>query len=405
MAKPCFRAQYQEGHRTAWAGQPEALWAIYQLSRTSGNLAAFQRAAELSDRPAVLAAYADSLVSGLSYYRRDADPGDAAAVAAEAADNARFHFDVTKPLSQTETSKLLDALGRWERAIPVTDYRLRLRPGRSMDSIANSEARMLWVKAAGYPVVDFHALELSRTARELLEEAGLPEPEAGLLVSASAWRLASALRTGARMASYEGRLAQLTGRPQEAARLWTATAEVGHKVEESASGWTAFWVGVAIESIGAAPTWAWYSDGYTGLKHGLIYGGRVVLGPQHSFYVSQVGQTSDAALRDRMLQGKMRSAIMLRLIRSRSEPSDRLGRAAYLLCVASLVAVQLFAFAVLFVALASWERAGADRATGLRVAWQVVIAAVVLPIPAAGAMIALHMRVTRRSRQPICGRC
>ena len=267
--------------------KPEALWAIYQLSRTPESLSTFQRAADLSDRPAVLAAYADSLVSGLFYVRREADPGDATAVAAEAADNARFHFDVTKPLSQTETSKLLDALGRWERADPSNGLPIAIEAWAQYGLHRDSEARMLWVKAAGYPVVDFHALELSRTARELLEEAGLPEPEAGLLVSASAWRLASALRTGARMASYEGRLAQLTGRPQEAVRLWTATAEVGHKVEESASGWTAFWVGVAIESIGAAPTWAWYSDGYTGLKHGPIYGGRVMLGPQHSFYTQR----------------------------------------------------------------------------------------------------------------------
>jgi hypothetical protein len=116
-----------------------------------------------------------------------------------------------------------------------------------------------------------------------------------------------------------------------------------------------------------------------------------MLGPQHSFYVSQVGQTSDAAVRDRLLQGMMRGTIMRQHLRSRLEPSDRLGRAAYLLCMGNLVAVQFFVFAVLFVALVSWGRAGADRATGLRAVWQVAIAALVLPVPAAGAMIALRM--------------
>ena len=128
---------------------------------------------------------------------------------------------------------------------------------------------------------------------------GMPEPEA-IITSWSALIFPSfaRLRSSARIALYEGRLAQMQGRPEDAIRWWNSSIDIARHMEESTDSVIGFLVAAAIGGITGTPVWRWVHDERSGIPDGPLFKGRYFYGHQHAFYVSQVGEAADAELRD-----------------------------------------------------------------------------------------------------------
>jgi len=183
------------------------------------------------------------------------------------------------------------------------------------------------------------------------------------------------------MALFEGHRAEMEGRHQEAVDLWNASIILGRKRQDAAEDVIDFLVGAAVQAIGAAPAWQWYSDKDTGIPGGPLRRGRYFYGREHAFYATQVGERADAELRDRLVAAKVRSAVA-----QRHDPAyagiDLMLCAGYLLFIGYVLAVQLGVALALFLLISAWRRRRADQATAMRSAWKLLIALfAALPLP------------------------
>lgn len=237
------------------------------------------------------------------------DPGNAE----EMAENERFMSESRTPraLRPDQGRAMLAALHGWENADPKNGMPVALEAWVLYGMDRDDQALARWQDAGHLPVMSNHAGEMMRAAERLVAEMGVPEPES----SWPSWSRFDAtafspLREGARMARYEGRRAQMAGRTEEAIALWNATIEIGQRLEDSAETDIAFLVGVAVEALGGGWSWAWYDDQRTGTKGGPLLGGRFMYGPQHTFYVSQVGEEADARMRDRLVIHQVRAGML-----------------------------------------------------------------------------------------------
>jgi len=150
------------------------------------------------------------------------------------------------------------------------------------------------------------------------------------------------------MAVYEGRLAYLQGRSEDAIRLWQATGTLGHHMQESADDVIWLLVGKAVEHIGSSPAWRWLPDKHTGTSDGPLYDGRFWYGPQHAFCVSQVGEAADAKMRDRLVANTVRTELTRQYIDSimpfAQKHAFAIAFTHFGLVVAALVAMLLLLF-------------------------------------------------------------
>jgi len=369
----------------------EALLALGLLSEGDEGVSLLRRAAEVSGKPAAWAAYANALMYELEYWRPGTsglDPDDPVEIAEERSYIAEH--DLAEELPVAEAGILLDALRSWEQADPDNGLPMALEAWVLYGLGRDAAARARWLEASRLPTLDSRQEEQIFLAAEANMRMGMPELEAHPDYGRMGGSFGSALRQGARMALYEGRLAQLHSRPEEAVGLWQATADLGLKVQESANELDTFLVGSAIEVLGISNAWQWRHDRSTGIQNGPIEDGRVWYGAHHEFFVSQVGETADAALRDRLLRGTARYRLLLEYAGGYPAVENPYTRAAYLLFLAIGLALEFAVVLALLLIVRCWAGREADNATALRPRWQLITAGIVaLPLPLIAIPLAL----------------
>ncbi len=349
--------------------------------------ALLKRAAELGEEPIAWAAYADHLMSRPLGFERlgsgGVDPEDAVAMQEERWRIAQA--GLPDRLSPEETEPLLEAVRRWQaadpdNALPVVCEFLYLR-GLHEDT----EAFRAWQRAALLPELTSHPTDRLNAITDLLVAMGLPEAEAHL----AAWagmRFASLsrLRHCARIAVYQGRVAQIEGRPNDAVAWWQSTFDLGRHVQDSSEELIEWLVGSAVMGIGAAHVWRWTPDGASGIPNGPLLGGRIFYGPQHDFYLSVMGAEADEDMRAALVTSKVRSSLW-----RRSDRPDIMGEyelAAGYLRYGGVLLLAFVALLLAFAALGSWSRRAADNAVRPGPLWDPVLVGLVLLPLAAGAL-------------------
>jgi len=386
---------------------PEMLMAAGILApekSAEARLGLLARAADLGGGPVAWSACASALVNSYCTYMRlgtgGNDPGDSRDMAHQR--YAMEQSGAPTKLSEEDAAPVLDALRRWQAEDPQNALPLAFEMHVLYGLHRDREAMGRWVQAGRLPVVEDYSEQQARSVAILLTRLGVPGPEA----IAACWNFPGLslahLRTCARIAFYEGRLAQLRGHPDDAIAWWNATIDVGRHLQESTSTEVGFLVGVGIHGIGASPAWKWCHDRITGIPKGPLRDGRLFYGQQHDFYVSQVGENASAALRDSLVQARVRSSLMRD---SASSPPDNTGwgGAGLFLSLGQLLALQLLLILLLFVLLGAWARSSADSATRLPILWQLTAAVLVVLATTALALSVGHIPLPLSSPAPSVG--
>ncbi len=356
--------------------------------------ALLRRAAETVRCPAARAALVRNLIASSPTYARMGTEGaillDPVSVAF--AKQSLEELKLPDRLSPEAVTPILDALHAWEADDPENALPLALEVYYLYGLHRDSEAFDRWEAASRLTRVDYHYAEWADAVAGLLIRVGAPAAEA---VSEGSWctlvqgKSNARLCDCARIAQYEGYLAIMQGRPKDAIRWWRSTSDLGHHTQASAYEDISSLVGLAIEGTGTSPTWKWYPDSYTGIPAGPIGRGRFFFGLEHDLYVSQVGAAADAALRDRIVQAKMRSTLSRGYRDEHPLFGNLFFRAAQMVMLAGLAVGLALVLLVIHAATGCWRRRQADAATRLSLTWQVVLAVLMLaPCAVAGLLIA-----------------
>ncbi len=293
-------------------------------------------------------------------------------------------------LDPKAVAPILDALHSWQTADPQNALPLAFETNYLYGLHRDSEALARWEQAAKLPTVSTYFSETVAGVTTLLLRLGAPDSDAvliALLLPVMDMSGYAILRDCARIAQYEGYLASMEGRPADAIAWWRSTADLGQRMQQSAESMIEFLVGVAVEGIGAGPTWKWCRDSSTGVPNGPLQKGRFFFGDRHDFYVKQVGPAEDAALRDRVVQAKVR----MQLARGRLQElylDNGLLRSLPLLMLAGVAGGVVGTLLFIYLAIGSWRRKQADATTALSLIWQLLLAVVIL-LPAAIAALNL----------------
>jgi hypothetical protein len=351
-----------------------------------------RRAVEAGGGPATWAVYVEHLFKAVPSYSRlgtaGFDPEDH-----ETISQHREWLslpDVRNRLPEEDAAGLLEALHAWQRADPDNALPLVVEAWYLYGLERDEEAFEVWQRAGSVPIMsDHHDAQVSAVAR-LLAHMGMPEADALQYASsmAAAPLFYAKHRAWARMAFYEGRVAQMGGRHDDAVSWWNAGIAIGRHTQESADTAMAFLVGVPIEAIAAHAVWRWCSEEETGIPGGILVGGdvprgfgmkpaaqRLMFGDQHEFYLGQVGEAADIALRDSLVAASVRSGLVAKYRRQFDIMTGwaqglRLLAAAYY--TAAWAAFLLLAF---FVVRGRAGRSG-DREAPLRPPWHAALAVV-----------------------------
>jgi hypothetical protein len=333
-----------------------------------------REAAEMGRKPAAWAAYAGRLMKAAPHYDRigisGADPEDAKAMA-----QAERRIRESRPpakLSQRDVAPLLRAFRDWQAADAKNAMPVALEAYYLYGLHRDAEALAAWQRAASLPQATDYYQERTQAVARLLSAMGMPEREAAsAAIFSSNLPFYNYSRSCARIATYEGRLAQMNHNPEEAIRLWNATMAFGRRMQDSADAVIGFLVGVAVEGIGASPSWKLSADRTSGIPGGPLGGLRYFYGPQHGFYVSQVGELADSRVRDSLIRARVRVLLLANLV---SEGIDApLVESGLLLGLSGLTIGLLAALLVVFAAISIRLRRQADEATELRVGAQITI--------------------------------
>ena len=303
--------------RERYPNDPEMLMAAGLLAKDkAASLGLLKEAAETANTPVAWAAYVSSLLGHVPRYERlgtqGVDPGDPEIVAQAKRDLAeRGQPDA---LTANQVEPLLAALKGWQAADPQNAMPAVLEVFYLYGLHEDAEALERWRFAASLPLVSSRDAESRRPVARLLSRMGMPELEAiERSYGVRSYVCYPTVRECARIAVYEGRLAQMQGRSADAIAWWDATIAIGHHMQESATHLIDYLVGVAVEGIGAAPTWKWYLGAATGMEDGPLLKGRYFWGRQHEFFVTQVGETADRQVRDDLVLAKVRQMAHRRL--------------------------------------------------------------------------------------------
>jgi hypothetical protein len=291
-------------------------------------------------------------------------------------------------LTGKQAEPLLAALKSWQAADPQNAMPVVLEVFYLYGLHEDARALERWRFAASLPLVSSREAESRRAVARLLSRMGMPELQAiehsygepGSTCYCSA-------RECARIAVYEGRLAQMQGRAADAIAWWDSTIAVGRHMQESATDLIDYLVGVAVEGIGASPTWKFHFGRAVGMEDGPLLKGRYFWGRQHEFYVSQVGEAADREVRDDLVLAKVRQMAHRRL----GGPVLALSPAvAWMrpLTAAMVCAMALVMLLALFLAVGVWRRRQADEATALSAGWKAFIVLLTLLAAFGGAAVA-----------------
>ena len=352
---------------------PEMLIAAGMLTRDLNQARRLlQSAVEKSGSGAAYAAYAQAVMeSGPAYYRLAhwaVDPADPEAVAE--AEREIAGSGIPGRLTPDEAQPVLDVLRQWQQVEPENAVPLALETYYLYGLHRDEEALARWEEAGALPEVNSHTHELMRYTTRLLEKMGMSpwESVSNSFNSGSALGPLSKLRTCARIGVYEGRLAEMEGRDQEAIRWWVATFRFGEHLQESADTLTEALTGIAIEGIGGWPVWEWKHDGMTGIPDGPLQGGRLFHGKSHEFFVREAGQQAADEIRDSMVKAKGRSMLTRQYVERRGALPDGVLRSMTLRGLGLFSAMLLLAALLGFSAVSLWARRKADEAT--RLGWR-----------------------------------
>ncbi|UCC67038.1 MAG: hypothetical protein JSV79_07755 [Armatimonadota bacterium] len=387
---------------------PEMLMAAGMLTRgTEEALALLKEAAERSSGGATWAAYAGLMLETGPPYARPAnwgvDPGDAEALAETKQEIAEA--GLPDKLSPDDVAPVMEVLRRWQEVEPENGMPVALEVRYLYGLHRDSDALLRWEEASSLPEVTAHVQETSWAAGRLLSEMKMPWWDAASAAYSVPTGLGSMawLREGARIGLYEGRLAQLEGRAEEAVRCWQATIDIGRHMQDSAGTLIECLVGIAVEGIGASPVWVWQHDGVTGIPNGPLVGGRLFHGRAHDFFVAHVGEAAADDLRDSLLRAKVRSMLSRSYVQGLGAFPDEQTRSLLLRALSILSASLLVAFLVVFGAISLRARKQADEATRLRRRGGLALAGLSL-LPALGVGVVSWVGVSAAARfQPVWG--
>jgi hypothetical protein len=318
------------------------------------------------------AAYAGMLVTWAPDYVRlgnwrvdPRDPSDLARGERELAE-----LGAPTMLSAEASDAALQVVRGWAAAQPENGMPLALEADLLYGSGRDAEALARWEEAARRPEATAHQQEIIWAASRLLRRMGMSEWES---VQASftmqydvTGASVSACRRMARVAVYEGRLAQMEGQTEEALRWWTATIDLGRHMQESAKTANQFLVGIAVSGVGAAEVWPWRPDRETGIEGGPLEGGRLYQGSAYADFVSRYGSKAAREVRDGLVRAKLRSSLMKgHYARYATARLDERFRAGTLRAIGVWYGVLLVAFLVVWTGISISQRQIADEATGL----------------------------------------
>jgi hypothetical protein len=306
--------------RAHYPNDPEMLMAagLFAMDDKTG-LDLLRQAAEKGNAPVYWAAYVARLARSLPEYRRlgntGADPNDSKETI------QKYMRDRPGPdrLTPAQAVPILQALTAWQQADPKNGAPVAVQMWYAYGLHNDNECLHLWQEASRKPLAKIYEAVVTRDIALLLSRIGDSKVMAVIdadTATGGPGRLSTMLRDGARIASYEGRRAQIAGRNKEAILWWNSTMAFGEHMRQSADTDLTLLVGVAVHAIGASPSWKWYRTGRrttaTGLvtvdsaTRGPLSGGRVYFGKQHDFYVSQVGAQADAQVRDTLVKNCVR---------------------------------------------------------------------------------------------------
>jgi hypothetical protein len=182
---------------------------------------------------------------------------------------------------------------------------------------------------------------------------------------------------------------------------------LGIHMQDSAKSLIPYLVSTAMEAIGAAPAWRWYSAGFTQTSPGPLNGGSIYYGPQHAFYVAQVGKQADTQVRDRLVLSQLRKALLNKqVMQLQWSFLNPLRSSNILLVLSRIAALALLAFVVIFAALSLRARGAADEAANLRIwARAAILLLIFLPLYYSGQLLwkAVFQEAPRFSYQPFIG--
>jgi hypothetical protein len=369
--------------RERYPNDPQMLIAAGLLTRDLNEALSLTKAGiENNGAGPAWAAYAGTLMEiGPRYYRlgiSGVDPGDDEAVATELKHSGEAA--VPTPLSASEVRPIMEALEDWQKAEPQNAVPVAFEAYYLYGLHRDREALARWEEAGRLPEVDSHHQTGITGTTRLLESMGMSPWEA-LSNSYNSTRLigmVSKLRHCARIGLYEGRLAQLQGRPEDAVRWWMVTVEFGRHMQQSADTLIECLVGVAIEAIGAAHVWVWRPDQITGIPGGPLLGGRYFYGDQHDFFVSHAGEEAAEQVRDSMVRAKVRSKLSSEhRERSGGVPEGWLRSMILAVCSRGYGAL-LVGSILVFAGVSTRARKRADEATSLTWLWRVLLALLAL---------------------------
>ena len=377
MAAEFYGRQAVEFVQRNCPGDPEMLMAAGLLAPDAeAGFELLRQAIRMDPRPVRHATYVQKLAMTGPKYLRPAlipvDPGasDLAIQVKQFREQPEF-AKVPEALPARSVGAILQAIQAWRQVEPKNAVPPALRCWYLYGLHRDPEAFQAWQEAGRLPVVDSHQGETLHAVVALLCRMGMPQTTLHFYLFAGGNPLpsfTSQLRDDARIAVFEGRKAQLGGRPKQAIAWWNATIAVGRHMGESARWLHDYLVAGAIEGVGASPSWRRVQDGSTGLSGGPLLKGRYFHGPQHAFYVSQVGESADEAARDSLVRGRVRADLLAEAVQ-RSEWQDTpFLRAQVLLFLACFTVGMLSLFLLLYAGLSLRHRRAADEAGML--GWQ-----------------------------------
>jgi len=379
--------------RERYPDDPEMLIAAGMLTRDLNQAQVLLKSAvEDSGSGAAWAAYAQAVMeSGPAYYRLavwGVDPTDSEAVAE--AEREVAESGIPGNLTSEEAEPVLDVLRQWQKVEPENALPLAFEMYYLYGLHRDQETLARWEEAGALPEVNSHAQEVMRYSMRLLEAMGMSpwESVSNSVNSGSAFSPLSKLRTCARIGVYEGRLADMEGRGEEAIQWWMATFRFGEHMQESADTLIQALVGIAIEGIGGWPVWMWQSDRMTGIPDGPLQGGRLFHGKSHEFFVREAGQQAADEIRDSMVKAKVRSMLTRQYVEQQG-PTPMVEVMA-LRSFAGMSVLLLLAALLGFGAVSLWARRKADEATTL--AWRGRVAVALISLAPLGAVPALSWR-------------
>ena len=377
---------------------PELLMAAGLLTEDEQvGLELLRKAVAMRGPPALWAAYLQRLMEAGPGWVRPAEMGGDPADPKWDEYWQQLREDTKLPdrIPGEQAAPILKAARAWQQADPRNAMPVMVEFRYLYALHRDAEAFARWREAGRLPQVEDHTLDMSRAITRLLIRQGVREEDAVMAPYEATMvpsEYSAQLRGAARTARVEGRWAQLRGRPKDAIAWWEATMELGRHLQESSTSHIGVLVGIAIEGIGAAPTWKWHleSDRATA----PILGGRIYYGPQHAFYVSQVGDAADRLTRDCLVRSKVRS-MLLREQSSKPTAQPRV-RWGVLLSIAGMAVGMLVVFLLVFAAISLRHRRETDEATELSHALRVTVALVGL-LPMAAGMVLYWMALDRRA--------